>query len=68
MHATADEASASTASGDAPTPASFAVVFEEANGTRTLERVESGDILRDVMLDADPPVDLYTTWCAMHAS
>jgi ferredoxin len=38
-------------------------VFQEPDGTeRTLEDVESGDILRDVMLGADPAVDLYTTW------
>lgn len=62
MRIAADGAAPSTAPGGAPSPPSFTVIFEEADGTRTLTDVESGDILRDVMLDAEPPVDLYTTW------
>jgi hypothetical protein len=68
VRAAADGAAPSTAPGGAPSPPSFTVIFEEADGTRTLTDVESGDILRDVMLDAEPPVDLYTTWCDMDAS
>jgi hypothetical protein len=67
MRTAADGASASTAPNEAPSPPLFAVVFEEANGTRTLMDVQSGEILRDVMLEAEPPIDLYTTWCAKHA-
>lgn len=58
------DGAASAPADAASSPPSFTLVFEEAGGnTRTLEGVESGEILRDVMLDADPPVDLYTTWC-----
>lgn len=68
LRVAADGATPSTAPGGAPRPPSFIITFEEADGTRTLTDVESGDILRDVMLDAEPPVDLYTTWCDMHES
>jgi len=59
-NAAADGASMADAASSAPT---FTLVFQEPDGNeRTLEGVESGEILRDVMLDADPAVDLYTTW------
>jgi hypothetical protein len=56
---------ASSSVDDAQSQAS-APVFElrclTAAGERTLQDVESGDLLRDAMLSADPPVELYGLW------
>ena len=56
----AAEPAAATA--DSASPPAFTIEFETDQGLRTLEKVESGEILRDVMLDADHKVPLYTAW------
>lgn len=54
---------AMAASSPAPAPEpEFTLRCQTADGERVLQHVMSGDILRDAMRGADPPVDLYTVW------
>ncbi len=43
-------------------PPEFTLSCRMEEGERVLQGVESGDLLRDAMLAADPPVGLYTAW------
>lgn len=58
-----------TAGEEPQTAPSAATSFElkclTAAGERTLQNVESGDLLRDAMLSAEPPVEVYTLWGKM---
>lgn len=58
---------ASSTAGEEPQTASSAAASFElkcltAAGERTLQDVESGDLLRDAMLSAEPPVQVYSMW------
>lgn len=47
---------------EASPSAEFTLRCQTTKGERILQHVESGDLLRDAMLAADPPVDVYTAW------